>query len=124
MRRRITKGSIGRSAVGKEVSVKVIKAGLSVDGTQRWNASIRFLGDSYKKASSGDYVAIEVDDEQKRLYFVTADEKEGFKLSTSSVNCKTVSFTVNDVTEWEQRIGEYDLKKDISDGSYYIDIAQ
>lgn len=125
MRRRIVKSYVGRSTIGrKEVAIRVNKSGLSANGTQRYVVAIRFTPDSVRKASNNNYVAIEIDDEQKRLYFVTASKEEGYKLtaSTSKRAHTSISFTVDDIEEWRTYIGDYDFKKDISDGTYYIDL--
>ena len=125
MRKRITKDYVGRGAANrKEVAFRINKSGLSADGKQRFAVAIRFTGEAAKKASANDYVAMEIDDETNRLYFVTATQKDGYKLTASSKNgkCKSVTFAVEIIDEWKPLVGEYDLKKDISDNTYYIDI--
>ena len=126
MRTRISKNYVGRGTAGrKEVSLRINKSGLSADGKQRFVVAVRFTADAAKKASGSGYVAVEIDDETNRLYFVTASPSDGYKLIVSSKNgsAKSITFAVGCIDEWEALVGEYDLKKDVSDNSYYIDIA-
>ena len=96
------------------------------DGTQRYAVAARFSGDAAKKASKTEYVVMELDDETNRLYFITASPENGYKLIPTSKNGvserKTATFTVDNVAEWRGYIGDYDLIKDVSDGTYYIDL--
>lgn len=127
MRRRIDKHNIGRSTQGrKEVALRINKSGLSAKGEQRYSIAARFAGGSHVKASSNGYVAVEIDDEAHRLYFVTASSSEGYKLTSSSKNgtCMSITFTVEDIDEWKPYVGDYDLKKDVTDGTYYIDLPK
>lgn len=125
MRRRIVKNYVGRSTIGRrEVSIRVNKSGLSAGGVQRYAVAVRFTAESSRKASNNGYVAVEIDDEMRRLYFVTASKEEGYKLTASSRNGEntSIAFTVDNIEKWREYIGDYDLKKDTSDGSYYIDL--
>lgn len=127
MRRRIVKQRTGKSARNrKEVALKINKSGLSADGTQRYVLAVRFTNESYKKASNSDYVAVEIDDELKRMYFVTSDNEYGYKLTTSGKGStyKSISFTIDDVNEWVDLVGDYDLLKDNNELLYYIDFAK
>lgn len=125
MRRRIIKNNVGKSTVGrKEVAIRINKSGLSASGKQRYTVAARFTADSAKKASKNGYVAVEIDDETRRLYFVTASKEEGYKLTASTRNGANtaITFTVDDIEEWRKYVGDYDFKKDVSDGTYYIDL--
>ena len=127
MSKRIVKNNTGRSALGrKEVALRINKSGLAADGSQRYQVAARFTDDSIVKVSSSGYVAVEIDDEENKLYFVTASSNEGYKLTSSNKNSKfkSISFTVDDIEVWRGFVGDYDLKKDISDGSYYIDLPK
>lgn len=125
MRRRIIKNNVGKSTIGrKEVAIRINKSGLSASGDQRYTVAARFTVDSAKKASKNGYVAVEIDDETRRLYFVTASKEEGYKLTASTRKGAntSITFTVDDIEEWRKYVGDYDFKKDVSDGSYYIDL--
>ena len=125
MRQRIAKNQVGRSGCSrKEVALRINKSGLSADGEQRYVIAVRFTEDSQKKASSSGYIALELDDDTNRLYFVTAKQADGYKLSASGRNSKfkSITFSVNNIESWRPLIGDYDMKKDIADGTYYIDL--
>ena len=124
IRRRIDKNNVGRRTERKEVAIRINKAGLTAKGQQRYSVAVRFTSEGAKKASKNDYAAVELDDETNRMYFVTATEIDGFKLSKSSKSGdgKVLTFTAEDKTEWEKYVGDYDLHKDVNDGSYYIDL--
>lgn len=128
MRKRIVKGTGGgRGSVNrKEVALRTNKAGLNADGSQRWSIAVRFTADSFKKASDTGFVAVEIDDELKRLYFVPASSKEGYKLTGSSKGntFKNITFSVKNVEEWEEYEGDYDLLKDVKENLYYIDLRE
>ena len=127
MRKRIIKDGNGRGTTHrKEVSLRVNKSGLSADGNQRYVIAIRFAESAIKKASSSQYVAVEVDDETNRLYFVTAEQNEGYKLTASGkgAKVKSITFSVRNIESWRPLVGDYDMKKDVSDNTYYIDIAE
>lgn len=124
MRVRIQRGTDGgKGSVEKEVRLSVIRAGLNADGTQRHSTSIRFGNESWKKASDTDYVAVEIDRDEKRLYFVTGNKANGFKL-VGSKTVRTVTFSIHDVQEWNIYKGEYNLLKDVDSGDYYIDLKK
>lgn len=84
----------------------------------------RFTPDSVSKVSKTGYVAVEIDREEKRLYFVPENKEEGYKLTASSSgSAKTViTFNVDDIKEWQRYVGEYNLCKDVSSNDYYIDL--
>ena len=122
MRESISKGIGGpRGTAEKEVRLSIIKAGLSVDGTQRYATSIRFANESWKKASNTEYVSVEIDRDEKRLYFSTGDKVNGFKL-VGNKTVRTISFTAHDSQEWKLYEDEYNLLKDVNSGDYYIDL--
>lgn len=125
MRRRIIKNNVGKSTIGrKEVAIRINKSGLSAIGKQRYAVAARFTEESAKKASQNGYVAVEIDDETMRLYFVTASKEEGYKLTASTRKGAntSITFTVDNIEEWRRYVGDYDLHKDVSDGTYYIDL--
>lgn len=127
MRRRITKANKGRSMINrKEVSLRINKSGLNSDGSQRYCVAIRFANESYKKASNTDYVAIEIDDELQRMYFLSSNNEEGYKLSKNrnASNIKNVTFAIDNVEEWKIHEGTYDLLIDNAEHIYYIDFAK
>ena len=124
-RERFVKSVVGKGAKRKkEVSIRLNKSGLSADGAQRWVVCARFTPEARPKISSTDWCVPELDREAKRLYFVTATEEEGYKLTASrAVNTyKSISFSVPDVEEWRKFEGLYDLKKDVAENLYYIDL--
>lgn len=125
MRHKITKIDTGRARLNKkEASIRINKSGLSADGQQRYVVAIRFTEDGQKKASSNGYVAMETDDELNRLYFMTAKQSDGYKLSASGKNAKSksITFAVRHIEDWKAILGDYDMKKDAKDGTYYIDL--
>lgn len=125
MRRRIIKNNVGKSTIGrKEVAIRINKSGLSAIGKQRYAVAVRFTEESAKKASQNGYVAVEIDDETMRLYFVTASKEEGYKLTASTRKGAntSITFTVDNIEGWRRYVGDYDLHKDVSDGTYYIDL--
>ncbi len=127
MRHRITKINTGRSAINrKEVALRINKSGLSADGEQRFVVAIRFTENAQKKASSSGYIVVEVDDELNRLYFITSKQNEGYKLTASGKNAKfkSITFAVNHIDDWRALVGDYDMKKDTNDNTYYIDLAK
>lgn len=127
MRHRITKMNTGRSAINrKEVAIRINKSGLSADGEQRFVVAIRFTDNAQKKASSSGYIVVETDDELNRLYFITAKQSEGYKLTASGKNSKfkSITFAVNHIDDWRTLAGDYDMKKDTNDNTYYIDLVK
>ena len=127
MRHRIAKANVGRSTINrKDVALRINKSGLSADGNQRYVVAIRFTDNAYKKASKSEYVVLEIDDEFNRLYFITAEQDEGYKLTASGKNAKfkSITFAVNHIDDWEALVGDYDMKKDINYNTYYIDLAK
>lgn len=126
MRYRISKKSTGRGTINrKEVALRVNKAGLLADGEQRYSVAMRFTEEAQKKATSSGFVILEVDTDFNRLYFITANEKDGYKLTASDENAKvkSFSFTPSSIDSWRPLIGDYEMKKDVNDNTYYIDLA-
>lgn len=124
MRKRISKGTTGRNNTGrKEVRLGVNRAGRTADGSQRYSLVIRFTEDAWKKATDTEYVAVDNDEDLKRLYFVSGNSDEGFKL-TGPGKVKSISFAIQDKTEWEKAKGCYFLLKDSESGDYYIDYSK
>ncbi len=122
MRSPITKGiGGGKGTTGKEVRLSVIGAGLNADGTHRYATSIRFANEAWKKASDTEYVALEIDRDEKRLYFIAGNKTNGFKL-VGDKTVRTVTFSIHDEHEWDIYKGEYNLLKDVDSGDYYIDL--
>lgn len=123
-RERITKGAVGsRGNIEKEIRLSVIKSGYGAGNTQRWSVSIRFAEESWKKASTTDFVSVEIDRDEQRLYFVTSNKNEGYKL-TGNKSVRTVSITIHDEIGWRKYEGEYNLLKDVNSGDYYIDLKE
>ena len=109
-------------AAEKEVRRTVRKAGLTADGEQRWQMIFGFYDGAEKKISSTNYAAVDVDLEERRVYFVETDGKEGWKF-TGSKNVKELSLTIYDSDVWKVFEGEYNLLKDNASGDYYIDLV-
>lgn len=109
-------------AAEKEVRLTVRKAGLSADGEQRWQMIFGFYNGAEKKIGSTNYAAVDVDLEERRVYFVETDGKEGWKF-TGSKNVKELSLTIYDKEVWEVFEGEYNLLKDNASGDYFIDLV-
>ena len=110
----------------KEVSLRINKSGLNADGSQRWVVAVRFANESYKKASNTNYVAIEIDDELQRMYFLSSNNEEGYKLTCNKPesNIRNLSFAIDDAEEWKMHEGTYDLLIDSLEHIYYIDFAK
>ena len=112
MRERIVKWHAGRNPINsKELTLNVIKNGHN--NKSAFAVSIVFQGDAYKKATSSEYVIIEIDRDESRLYFATGNSYDGFKLSrgNSPASARNVKFTTNDPDFWTAVKGSYDLKK-------------
>lgn len=125
MRRKIIKSGHGiRTEQGKEVLLRINKSGLNAKGEQRYVIALRFTSDSYKKASNTEFVSVEMDDDLNRMYFLSSDSKEGFKLSGNDGKAKSISFTINNEEEWLDKVGDYILLKDVDEGLYYIDFGK
>lgn len=127
MRRKITKALKGRATTNrKEVALRINRSGLSAKGLPRYVLAVRFTDESYKKASRTEYVGVEIDDELSRMYFVSSDNIEGYKLSASgkSSKYKSISFSIDNVDEWSDKVGDYDLLKDNNEQLYYIEFAK
>lgn len=122
-RERIMKSSVGRGMNRKEVALRVNKSGLNAAGEQRWAIALRFAFDSYKKASDSDWVAVDIDKDEKKLFFITGDSKTGYKLC-GNANVKTITINVVDIDFWNDLVGDYNLFKDIDSGDYYIDYSK
>lgn len=113
-----------RANPGKDVAFKVEKRGLKPNGTQRWSVTFRFYNESEKKIGNTGYAALDIDHEERRVYFVESDATEGWKL-TGQGNVRTLSFSfeaTETADEWASHEGEYNLLKDSSSGDYYIDL--
>lgn len=122
-RERLIKASVGRGMNRKEVALRVNKAGLNAAGKQRWAIAFRFADDSYKKASDSEWVTVEIDKDEKKLFFVTGNSKTGYKLC-GNANVKTITINVFDIDFWNELVGDYNLRKDIKSGDYYIDFSE
>lgn len=114
MRERIKKGNRGTYKGEKEVH-------LSTQGVKTFQAAFTFHGESWKKITSGKYVAIEPDWAEKRIYFVEEDQDEGYKLSGDK-SVRTLALTIHNKEKWDQLKGDYNLLKDSATGDYYIDL--
>ena len=123
MRESLRKSKQRVIAAEKEVRLTVRKAGLTADGNQRWQMIFGFYNGAERKISSTNYAAVDVDLEERRVYFVETDGREGWKL-TGSKNVKELSLTVYDRDVWEVYEGEYNLLKDSVSGDYYIDLVK
>lgn len=106
----------------KEVRLTVRRAGVNVDGEQRWQMIFGFYNGAEKKISSTNFAAVDVDFEENRIYFVETDDKEGWKLAGSK-NVRELSLTIYDADVWRGYEGEYNLLKDRVSGDYYIDLV-
>lgn len=80
-----------------------------------------FYNKAEKKISSTNFVAVDVDFEESRVYFVETDETEGWKLTAGNV--RELSLTVHDADVWKGYEGHYNLLKDRASGDYYIDLV-
>ena len=113
--------------INKELTLSTILFGKDKNG-QRYALSIIFYNYSYKKASDSNNVIVEFDDESNQLYFVPANEEKGYKLQDTTkdgANKKlTVSIPPYELETWEAYKGEYNLKKDLTEGLYYIDLKK
>lgn len=123
MRESLRKSKQRVVAAEKEVRLTVRKAGLTADGNQRWQMIFGFYNGAERKISSTNYAAVDVDLEERRVYFVETDGREGWKL-TGSKNVKELSLTVYDSDVWKVYEGEYNLLKDSASGDYYIDLVK
>ena len=123
MRESLRKSKQRVIAAEKEVRLTVRKAGLTADGNQRWQMIFGFYNGAERKISSTNYAAVDVDLEERRVYFVETDGREGWKL-TGSKNVKELSLTVYDSDVWKVYEGEYNLLKDNASGDYYIDLVK
>lgn len=122
MRESLRKSKQRVVASEKEVRLTVRKAGLTADGEQRWQMIFGFYNGAERKISSTNYAAVDVDLEERRVYFVETDGREGWKL-IGSKNVKELSLTVYDSDVWKAYEGEYNLLKDNASGDYYIDLV-
>ena len=120
MRERIVKQSVKRGRTDiKEVALRINKSGLNAEGHQR------FVDNSYKKVSNTGYVAVEIDRDMSRLYFVPSSNEVGYKLSCPrGGSFKSITFTVADIDEWRGYVGDYNLLKDVDENVYYIDLRK
>lgn len=118
-----TNGRGGRGTYSKkEIGISVSPSHTIKNGQQKWTANINFRNDAHKKATNNCFVAIGFDHETNRMYFASAKENEGYKISRNgNVLCSRVP--AKDVEGWRKITGNYDLKKDVVSNTYYIDIA-
>lgn len=123
MRESLRKSKQRVVAAEKEVRLTVRRAGLTAGGNQRWQMIFGFYNGAERKISSTNYAAVDVDLEERRVYFVETDGREGWKL-TGSKNVKELSLTVYDSDVWKVYEGEYNLLKDSASGDYYIDLVK
>ena len=125
MRERINKKKTGGNNAGRrEVRIKINKSGLLATGKQRYALAVRFADGSYKKVTNNGYIAVEIDRDLHRIYFVQAEPDEGFKLTgTKNENNKSITFSIYSRNEWEETEGCYFLLKDHEEGLYYIDYS-
>ena len=122
----IVKGNAGRkSNIGrKEVVISINKDGLDAKGNERRKIAIRFTNESVKKASQTGFVRVGVDKDTKRIYFSSAQQKDGYQLTTATRKGtpNSVTITVVDIEKWKSYVGEYNMKKDLTNDLYYIDV--
>lgn len=122
MRQSLRKCKTRITVAEKEVRLKLRKAGLSVDGEQRWLAVFSFYDGAEKKISTTGYAAVDTDWDENRIYFVETNEKEGWKLIGSKA-VKELALTIYDNEIWKCFEGGYNLLKDTATGDYYIDVV-
>ena len=122
MRESLRKSKQRVVAAEKEVRLTVRKAGLAANSGRRWQMVFGFYNGAERKISSTNYAAVDVDLEERRVYFVETDGREGWKL-TGSKNVKELSLTIYDSDVWKVYEGEYNLFKDSASGDYYIDLV-
>lgn len=118
----ISKNSSREAASDKEVTIRISKSGLSASKKQRFRVAIRLTIQAAKKVSKSGYVIMGISESTSRMYFLTGTFEKGFKLSESSKETRCISFCPTDLDRWRGYVGEYDLHKDVTDGSYYIDL--
>ena len=110
----------------KEVSVRIHKGHLLQTGKQAYRCLVTFYNEAYKKVSDNDFVAVEIDRELNRLYFVASNNNDGFKLISGENHkefSKSISFTIYEKAEWNDVVGEYYLLKEKNCPDYFIDYS-
>lgn len=72
------------------------------------------------KAIGGDFIAFAID--KNRIYFRSAEESEGYKLSKSKDRSTTKATITNEqIMMFKAFAGDYELKRDNAIGFYYIE---
>lgn len=124
----IEKKHKGRSRGGyeHEVVITVIKNGKQANGKVNHAVTIRFYHSAETRITKGERLKIGIDEEKGRVYFDSAEETEGYKLScrTSRGKTKVVQFSPDDILEWTSLTGGYDLLHDKENDLYFIDISK
>lgn len=124
MREKITKWYTRRAKSGRnkgtEVTLGVHSGGADKDGTPIWRVVISFTPDAVHKITATEYMGAEIDRDLGRLYFVSEDKADGFKI-TNNANRKRIAFRTDVPQMWEMYKGSYYLLKDAAERLYYID---
>ena len=115
-------GERGVTTAKRDVRIKVNKSGTDDDGGIRYAIKFYFYDEAYKKVTTGEYVAVYPYEEEKRIYFTSADKTDGYKLSGKTKNSKVLSVTCHDKEKWDKIAGDYNLLKDRENNVYYIDL--
>lgn len=106
----------------KDIRLKLRKAGLSTDGSQRWQLVFSLYDNANMKITATGYAAVDVDWDEARVYFVETEANEGWKLIDGK-SVSEFSLTVYDHDTWKPYEGEYVLLKDKASNDYYIDLV-
>lgn len=101
-----------------------IKLAINSGGGNTKAVVVTFYNDNYKKVTTTEFILPSIDKDLNRLYFETGNHIEGFKISSTGTNSNApkIRFHIDKVSEWENKIGYFNLLFDSSEKLYYIDL--
>lgn len=103
-----------------DVMISIIKNGTKRSGEEELAVSIRFYRNAEQSITRTGRLQVGIDDEEERIYFASAEETLGYKLSGRK-NTKVIQFKPDDLQDWRSYTGEYKLLQDPLNKLFYID---
>ena len=100
--------------------ISIIKNGTKRSGEEELAVSIRFYRNAEQSITRTGRLQVGIDDEEERIYFASAEETLGYKLSGRK-NTKVIQFKPDDLQDWRSYTGEYKLLQDPLNKLFYID---
>ena len=98
-----------------DVSISVSK------NRDKFQTCFYFRNNCEKRITGTEFIKAGIDEEQKRIYFIAADDKQGYKLFAKN---GAITKTFKIYVEWRDFIGDYDLSFDNKENLWFVDMRK